>query len=96
MLGAHPSVADVAVIGILNDEMGEEVNAVVVPAAGVAPSPALEHELISFCRERIAHYKCPRSIDFAHDLPRQPTGKLYERLLRERYVRDSGARGESA
>jgi acyl-CoA synthetase (AMP-forming)/AMP-acid ligase II len=81
----HPKVDDVAVIGVPNDEMGEEVKAVVIPAAGVEPGPALETELIDYCRLHIAHYKCPRSIDFADDLPRQPTGKLYKRLIRHKY-----------
>jgi acyl-CoA synthetase (AMP-forming)/AMP-acid ligase II len=85
VLAAHPSVEDVAVIGVPNEDMGEEVKAVVVPAEGATPGPDLERELIEFCRERIAHYKCPRSVDFECELPRQPTGKLYKRLIRERY-----------
>jgi acyl-CoA synthetase (AMP-forming)/AMP-acid ligase II len=85
VLISHPKVTDVAVIGVPNDEMGEEVKAVVIPARGVAPGPELEHELIEHCRAQIAHYKCPRSIDFADDLPRQPTGKLYKRLIRAKY-----------
>jgi acyl-CoA synthetase (AMP-forming)/AMP-acid ligase II len=88
VLIAHAKVSDVAVIGVPNDEMGEEVKAVVIPAPGVQPGPDLERELIEHCRAQIAHYKCPRSIDFAEDLPRQPTGKLYKRMIRAQYWQD--------
>jgi fatty-acyl-CoA synthase len=82
----HPSVADVAVFGIPDEDMGEAVQAVVEPAAGVEPSPELARELIAHLRDRIAHYKVPRSIDFIDEMPRLPTGKLYKRVLRDRYV----------
>ena len=85
VLTMHPNVADVAVIGAPNDEMGEEVKAVVQPVDGAAPGPELEQELLAYCREHLAHYKCPRSIDFLVELPRLPTGKLYKRQLRDRY-----------
>ncbi len=81
----HPVVMDVAVFGIPNEDLGEEVKAAVELVPGVAGGPELERELIDFCREHIAHYKCPRSIDFEAELPRQPTGKLYKRLLRDKY-----------
>jgi acyl-coenzyme A synthetase/AMP-(fatty) acid ligase len=81
----HPKVDDVAVIGVPNEEMGEEVKAVVIPAAGVAPGPELEQELIAWCRAGIAHYKCPRTIDFVAELPRTETGKMVKRVLRDRY-----------
>jgi len=82
---AHPQVDDVAVIGVPNEEMGEEIKAVVIPAAGAAAGPDLERELIEYCRAAIAHYKCPRSIDFTEELPRLPTGKLLKRRIRQKY-----------
>jgi long-chain acyl-CoA synthetase len=85
LLITHPKVADAAVFGAPNEDLGEEVKAVVQPMPGVDPGPALEAELIAFCRENLAHMKCPRSIDFEDELPRLPTGKLYKRLLRDRY-----------
>ena len=81
----HPKVDDVAVVGAPNEEMGEEVKAVVQTVAGVEASDALAGELMEFARERLAHYKCPKSIDFDPQLPRLPTGKLYKRLLKDRY-----------
>jgi len=86
----HPSVGDVAVFGIPDDDMGEAVQAVVEPAPGVEPSPELARELIAYLRERIAHYKVPRALDFIDEMPRLPTGKLYKRVLRDEYVARSG------
>ena len=85
VLVTHPKVADVAVFGVPNDEMGEEVKAVVQPVDMAIASPALAQELQDFCRQSLARYKCPRSIDFTAALPRAPTGKLYKRRLREPY-----------
>ncbi len=81
----HPKVLDVAVFGVPNEEMGEEVKGVVQPVDWDAAGPELERELLEYCRAHLAHYKCPRSIDFEPELPRQPTGKLYKRLIRDRY-----------
>jgi long-chain acyl-CoA synthetase len=85
LLITHPKVADAAVFGVPNEDLGEEVKAVVQAMPGIEPGPALEAELIAFCREQLAHMKCPKSVDFEDELPRLPTGKLYKRLLRERY-----------
>jgi long-chain acyl-CoA synthetase len=85
LLVTHPEVVDVAVFGVPDEEFGEQVKAVVQPRDMARAGPALEAELIGWCRERLAHIKCPRSIDFEAELPRHPTGKLYKRLLRDRY-----------
>jgi long-chain acyl-CoA synthetase len=81
----HPAVGDAAVIGLPNEEWGEEVKAVIELREGHAPSPELAAELVAFTRQHIATYKCPRSVDFVEQLPRADTGKLYKRQLRDRY-----------
>ncbi|MDQ3106918.1 MAG: AMP-binding protein [Actinomycetota bacterium] len=81
----HPAVADVAVFGIPNDDLGEEVKAVVQLLPDRAPTPAMAEELAAFVRSHLAGFKCPRTIDFTEELPRLPTGKLYKRVLRDPY-----------
>lgn len=90
VLVMHPGIMDVAVFGVPNDEMGEEVKAVVQLADGIVPGEALEIELIAYARAHLAHYKCPRSIDFIDELPRLPTGKLYKGALKDRYWEQAG------
>jgi acyl-CoA synthetase (AMP-forming)/AMP-acid ligase II len=81
-LFGHPAVADVGVIGVPDDQWGESVKAVVVKKPGMEVSAS---ELIAYCRERIARYKAPRSIDFVDELPRNPSGKILKRVLRAPY-----------
>jgi acyl-CoA synthetase (AMP-forming)/AMP-acid ligase II len=85
LLVMHPKLVDAAVFGVPNDEFGEEVKAVVQPVDGIAGGPALQAELIEYCRAHLAGYKCPRTIEFEPELPRDPNGKLYKRRIRERY-----------
>ncbi len=85
-LVAHAAVRDVAVFGLPDPEMGEQVKAVVELMDGFEPSDALAAELIGFARQRLAHFKVPKSLDFIEVLPRMPTGKLYKHALRAEYL----------
>jgi long-chain acyl-CoA synthetase len=73
------------VFGVPNADFGEEVKAVVQPRDMAEAGPELAEELIAYCKQHLSAIKCPRSIDFEPELPRHPTGKLYKRLLRDRY-----------
>jgi len=85
LLITHPKVADAAVFGVPNADLGEEVKAVIQLMPDVAEGPEVAAELIAFCGQHLARQKVPRSVDFEAELPRLPTGKLYKRLLRDRY-----------
>jgi acyl-CoA synthetase (AMP-forming)/AMP-acid ligase II len=85
LLIKHPKVMDVAVIGVPNEDWGEEVKAVVQPISADLIGAALAEELLAHCRQHLAAFKCPRSIDFDMNLPRHPTGKLYKKAVRDRY-----------
>lgn len=82
----HEKVADVAVFGLPDEEMGEFVQAVVQPADGVEGGDQLAAELVTYMRDSIAHYKVPKVVDFRPELPRLPTGKLYKRILKDEYL----------
>ena len=86
----HPKVADCAVFGVPNEEWGEEIKAVVQPAAGIEAGTDLTQELLDFLGTRLAKMKWPRSIDYLQELPRDPNGKLYKRRLRDPYWQQAG------
>ena len=92
LLITHPKVADAAVFGIPNADLGEEVKAAIQLMPGIEPGPDIEAELLAFCGQHLARQKVPRSIDFEAELPRLPTGKLYKRILRDRYWKNKTSR----
>jgi long-chain acyl-CoA synthetase len=91
LLITHPQVVDAAVFGVPNEDLGEEVKAVVQVMPGVPADDHFAAQLIAFCREHLAPLKCPRSIDYIDEMPRLPTGKLYKKALREKYWAGHGA-----
>ncbi len=92
LLIVHPKVADAAVFGVPNEDLGEEVKAVIQLMTGYTPDDVLAEELMVYCRELLSRQKCPRSIDLEDELPCLPTGKLYKTLLRDRYRGDQKSR----
>ena len=89
VLARHPAVAEVAVVGIPNEDFGEQVHAVIVPRDPRADHAALRGELDALCRDNLAGPKRPRSWEFAEELPRSEAGKLLRRILKERYLSPS-------
>ena len=88
LLISHPKVYDAAVFGVPNEDLGEEVKAVIQPVDGLSGDKNLTNELLDYLNRHLSRQKVPRSIDFVSELPRLPTGKLYKRLLRDRYWED--------
>ena len=90
VLARHPAVAEAAVVGRPDPAWGEAVHAVIIPAAGAGASP---EEIITWCRDRLAHFKCPKTAEFADSLPRTTTGKVLKRALRARLAAAPGQPG---
>jgi long-chain acyl-CoA synthetase len=92
LLIGHPKVADAAVVGAPDEEMGEKVVAVIQPMDWADAGDELRNELMAFARANLSHVKAPRVLDFMAELPRHPTGKLYKRLIRDAYWGKEGSR----
>ncbi len=92
LLITHPKIDDAAVFGVPNEDFGEEVKAVIQVTGGIEKSESLVLELMDYCAENLSPQKCPRSFDFDDALPRLPTGKLYKRILKDRYWPKSGSK----
>jgi long-chain acyl-CoA synthetase len=92
LLVTHPKVADAAVVGAPDEEMGERVVAVIQPMDWADAGDQLRNELMAFARQNLSHVKAPRAVDFMQELPRHPTGKLYKRLIRDAYWGREGSR----
>ncbi|MBV8594001.1 MAG: AMP-binding protein, partial [Caulobacteraceae bacterium] len=92
LLITHPKVADAAVVGAPDEEMGEKVVAVIQPIDWDQPHEDLRNELMAYARKNLSHVKAPRVMDFMKELPRHPTGKLYKRLIRDAYWGKEGSR----
>lgn len=92
LLITHPKVADVAVVGAPDEEMGEKVVAVIQPMDWSDAGDILRGELMAYIRNNLSKVKAPRQIDFMAELPRHPTGKLYKRLIRDAYWGKDGTR----
>jgi long-chain acyl-CoA synthetase len=85
VLLSHPKVGDAAVFGIPNEDWGEEIKAVIEPIDGANGDEALTREILAFCKDKLAKFKTPKSIDYTNEMPRDPNGKLYKRKLRDPY-----------
>jgi long-chain acyl-CoA synthetase len=92
VLIGHPKVADAAVVGAPDEVMGEKVVAVIQPMDWADAGEPLRGELMAYARAQLSHVKSPKVIDFMHELPRHPTGKLYKRLIRDAYWGKEGSR----
>jgi long-chain acyl-CoA synthetase len=85
VLSQHPDVDDVAVFGVPHEDWGEEVKAAIQPVPGAPTDAAQERRILEYAQAQLAKFKCPRSIDFVHEFPRDPNGKVYKRRLRDPY-----------